>query len=566
MSYLREDIERTNLDIPEGEIEIVSAADPVYANALEVHKKKKEETEKAMAKKEDEVKDGVLGTKGKTTTYPMTKDLKKMKLSENLFEDYEDSDWKSIDKAVEKDLWTSIYNELNGDIKRLDAKTRRFVRKPSERYSEKDLSTSGDIITVYANDSERLNFAREVAEEYGVKYNVTEHTSRYAPARFSMNIYTSEPVTNESLDNAKVFGRKAKGNIEENTDKTREIKEATATVNNVQNHQGSFASIIEQNIDEIDSLINKGDRDALLNRLQELVDEANLTGKNLERANRYMRGLRSKRDFSSLAVSLYDIKLAAMNKENKVINTSKKNYEELTEDVTITKESDLTDFEFWSGAKDTVAVMTLDDIRTISNYLGELYPEGMTPTQINDFFWFEDETIANWLGYDSFEDYEKRDLEEDVNVSKYGFGSKLKSGIAKFFQGKEDFEKALGDDKGFKGAIDTAKKKSSDRDEEKRLEQQKLSHKRDNRLPTFILKQLISWRDDNGGHTKEGSTRLTKYIEDIRKQGEKHPTIISAAKKMRVSPSEYYDMWDKAADTALKFKKTPTAKIKISYK
>lgn len=449
MSYLREDIERTNLDIPDGEIEIVSAADPVYANALEVHKKKKEETEKAMAKKEDEVKDGVLGTKGKTTTYPRTKDLKKMKLSEKLFEDYEDSDWKSIDKAVEKDLWTSIYNELNGDIKRLDAKTRRFVRKPSERYSEKDLSTSGDIITVYANDSERLDFAREVAEEYGVKYNVTEHTSRYAPARFSMNIYTSEPVTNESLDNAKVFGRKAK---------------------------------------------------------------------------------------------------------------------ELTEDVTITEESDLTDFEFWSGAKDTVAVMTSDDIRTISNYLGELYPEGMTPTQINDFFWFEDETIANWLGYDSFEDYENRDLEEDVNVSKSGFGSKLKSGIAKFFQGKEDFEKALGGDNGFKGAIDTAKKKSLDRDEEKRLEQQKLSHKRDNRLPTFILKQLISWRDDNGGHTREGSTRLTKYIEDIRKQGEKHPTIISAAKKMRVSPSEYYDMWDKAADTALKFKKTPTAKIKISYK
>ena len=35
---------------------------------------------------------------------------------------------------------------------------------------------------------------------------------------------------------------------------------------------------------------------------------------------------------------------------------------------------------------------------------------------------------------------------------------------------------------------------------------------------------------------------------------------------MRISPSEYYDMWDKAADTALKFKKTPTTKIKISYK
>ena len=104
--------------------------------------------------------------------------------------------------------------------------------------------------------------------------------------------------------------------------------EMDESVSNVQNHSGSFASIIEQNIDEIDSLINKGDRDALLNRLQELVDEANLTGKNLERANSYMRGLRTKRDLSSLAVSLYDIKLAAMDKENKVITTNKKRYED----------------------------------------------------------------------------------------------------------------------------------------------------------------------------------------------------------------------------------------------
>lgn len=663
MSYLREDIERTNLDIPEGEIEIVSAANPVYANALEVHEKKKEEAEKVMAEKKEEVKDGVLGIKGKTTAYPKTKDLKKMKLSERLFED---SDWKTADKEAEKDLWTSIYNELNGDIKRLDAKTRRFVKKPSERYSEKDLATSGEVITVYADDSERLDFAKEVAEEYGVEYKVTEHTSRYAPAKFSMKIYTSNPATYESLDNVKTFGRKAKSkdlkessnsavytdvakyfdygapsdflevmadlvdrammnkdegydseeavhdaidsgliyhkdiwtvksnyedslladetyerlfhdlysivsgltdnDVEESIDKTEEIKEATATINNVQNHQGSFASIIEQNISEIDSLINKGDREALLDRLQELVDEAELTGKNLERANSYMRGLRAKRDFSSLAVSLYNIKLAAMNKENKVINTNKKNYEGLTEDVTITEESDLTDFKFWSGARDTVAVMTTEDIRTISNYLGEIYPEGMTPTQINDFFWFENETIAEWLGYDSFEDYERRELDEDVRVSKNGFGSKLKSSISKFFQGKQDFEKALDDGEGVKGAIETAKKKSSERDEEKRLEQQKLSNKRDNRLPTFILKELISWRDDNGSHMGKGPQRLTKHIEDIRKQGKEHPTIVSAAKKMRISASEYYDMWNQAADTALKFKKTPTAKIKISYK
>lgn len=59
---------------------------------------------------------------------------------------------------------------------------------------------------------------------------------------------------------------------------------------------------------------------------------------------------------------------------------------------------------FWSGARDTVNEMTTSQIETVFSMLEELYPEGMTDTQLNDFFWFEDETIAEWLGFDSFED------------------------------------------------------------------------------------------------------------------------------------------------------------------
>lgn len=59
---------------------------------------------------------------------------------------------------------------------------------------------------------------------------------------------------------------------------------------------------------------------------------------------------------------------------------------------------------FWSGARHTVNKMTTSQIETIFYMLEELYPEGMTDTQLNDFFWFEDETIAEWLGFDSFED------------------------------------------------------------------------------------------------------------------------------------------------------------------
>lgn len=485
MSHLREDIERTNLDIPDGEIEIVSAADPVYANAIEVHEKKKEEVGKTMAEKEEEVKDGVLGIKGKTTTYPKTKDLKKMKLSEKLFEDYVIDDWKLVDKEVEKDIWTSIYNELNGDIKRLDARTRRFVKKPSERYSESDLATSGDVITVYADDNERLDFAREVAEEYGVEYKVTEHTSRYAPAKFSMKIYTSEPVTNESLDNIEAFGRKAKN---------KDLKEsANGEV------YGKVAKYFEY-----------GAPGETLDTVCDIVDRA-------------VSNIEEGYDLEEAVFDALDSGLI-YHKDNWAI----KHYYE---------DSELEEGTYESLFHDVYSI--------VSDLVDKDVEEDIDKTE---------------------ETCEKRELDEDVKVNKYGFGSKLKSGISKLFQGQQDFEKALDDGEDFKGAIETAKKKSSERDEEKRLEQQKLSNKRDNRLPTFILKELISWRDDNGSHMGKGPERLTKHIEDIRKQGEKHPIIISASKKMRVSPSEYYDMWDKAADTALKFKKTPTAKIKISYK
>ena len=61
-------------------------------------------------------------------------------------------------------------------------------------------------------------------------------------------------------------------------------------------------------------------------------------------------------------------------------------------------------FDFWSGAEDTVNYLTAEEVNTIFDMLEELYPEGMDETQVNDFFWFEEDTIAEWLGYRSFEE------------------------------------------------------------------------------------------------------------------------------------------------------------------
>ena len=61
------------------------------------------------------------------------------------------------------------------------------------------------------------------------------------------------------------------------------------------------------------------------------------------------------------------------------------------------------DFEFWSGAKDTVAVLLDSEVQTIFDALEDIYPEGMSETELNDIFWFEDDFIAETLGWDDFE-------------------------------------------------------------------------------------------------------------------------------------------------------------------
>lgn len=77
----------------------------------------------------------------------------------------------------------------------------------------------------------------------------------------------------------------------------------------------------------------------------------------------------------------------------------------------ITKEvTTKNDFDFWSGAVNTVEELTDEEFERIINELEMLDPEGMTETQLNDFFWFEDDTIAEMLGYSNWEE-----LEEDEN-------------------------------------------------------------------------------------------------------------------------------------------------------
>ena len=68
------------------------------------------------------------------------------------------------------------------------------------------------------------------------------------------------------------------------------------------------------------------------------------------------------------------------------------------------KEMNLRDFEFWSRAKDNAETLTTEQLDMVESILEDAYPDGMSDTQINDFFWFEFDTIREWLGIEDEED------------------------------------------------------------------------------------------------------------------------------------------------------------------
>lgn len=72
----------------------------------------------------------------------------------------------------------------------------------------------------------------------------------------------------------------------------------------------------------------------------------------------------------------------------------------------IYSEKSLRNFEFWSGAKENAKEFTDEQIDQIEAILEDMYPEGMDETEINDLFWFEPETLREWLGIDEEKDEE----------------------------------------------------------------------------------------------------------------------------------------------------------------
>lgn len=58
----------------------------------------------------------------------------------------------------------------------------------------------------------------------------------------------------------------------------------------------------------------------------------------------------------------------------------------------------LTEFRGWAGGADNLGSLSNQQINTVENIIDELYPNGISKTALNDLFWFDFDTVCEWLG------------------------------------------------------------------------------------------------------------------------------------------------------------------------
>lgn len=74
----------------------------------------------------------------------------------------------------------------------------------------------------------------------------------------------------------------------------------------------------------------------------------------------------------------------------------------------IKREMSIRDFKAWSGACSTLkAIINADKVDELEFLLDEIYPDGLTETELNDLLWFE----GDWI-YEALEMSDEEDEEE----------------------------------------------------------------------------------------------------------------------------------------------------------
>ena len=80
--------------------------------------------------------------------------------------------------------------------------------------------------------------------------------------------------------------------------------------------------------------------------------------------------------------------------------------------MTIKSEISLENFEAWSGGRSTLnKIINEGKCSQLESMLEEMYPDGMTDTELNDLLWHDFDTVFEWLDIRTY-DQIKEELEE----------------------------------------------------------------------------------------------------------------------------------------------------------
>jgi len=76
-------------------------------------------------------------------------------------------------------------------------------------------------------------------------------------------------------------------------------------------------------------------------------------------------------------------------------------------------ETSISNFQSWSGAKDTQKTIIENDKEDeFDSLIEELYPDGLSETQLNDILWFDSEWVFEQLGISEDKEEDEEETED----------------------------------------------------------------------------------------------------------------------------------------------------------
>ena len=116
---------------------------------------------------------------------------------------------------------------------------------------------------------------------------------------------------------------------------------------------------------------------------------------------------------------------------------------DLDEDLKIL--ADMSDYEPWSGAVDTYNYLRDNDLLdTLDSYLEDIYPDGITMTQLNDILWFDSEWVYDLLGVNPNEDDDQDDDEVDDEIDENLFDNLINKYCTKVYENVKEYKTTTG--------------------------------------------------------------------------------------------------------------------------